>query len=60
MSAVIFYGLDTHFQSRSNSDMVVNYLGKKLLYVCESSGLRILNGRPWYPRSAKYVKMNKT
>lgn len=42
---VIFNGLYTRLQNRSNTDMGVNYLGNKLLSLCKNSGLRILNGR---------------
>lgn len=45
LSDVLFYGLDTCIQSRTNPDTVVNDLGNKLLSLCKSSGLRILNGR---------------
>lgn len=41
LSEVLFYGLDTRLQSRTNPDMVNNDLGIKLLYLCKSSGLRI-------------------
>ncbi|XP_056017143.1 uncharacterized protein LOC130053726 [Ostrea edulis] len=42
---LLFYGSDTQLQVRSNPDKVVNDLGNKLLSLCKSSGLRILNGR---------------
>ena len=42
---VLFYGLDSSLPVRVNPDNVVNDYGNKLLTLCKSSGLRILNGR---------------
>ena len=45
LGEVLFYGLDSSLPVRVNPDNVVNYYGSKLLTLCKSSGLRILNGR---------------
>ena len=45
LGEVLFYGLDSSLPVRVNPDNVVNDYGNKLLTLCKSSGLRILNGR---------------
>ena len=42
---VLFYGVYSNLPVRENPDTVVNDYGNKLLTLCKSSGLRILNGR---------------
>ena len=39
------YTTDNHFPKRNNSDIKINELGEKLLKMCISNRLRILNGR---------------
>ena len=41
---VLFYGLDSNLPVRVNPDNVVDDFGNKLLNLCKSSGLRIMNG----------------
>ena len=45
LGELLFYGSDVQLKVRSNPDKVTNDLGNKLLSLCKSSGLRILNGR---------------
>ena len=45
LSNVITYASDIDFTRRNSEDKTVNQFGRKLLSLCKSSGLRIVNGR---------------
>ena len=45
VSEILTYETDTVLPTRVNPDKTVNEYGRKLLSLCKSSGLRILNGR---------------
>ena len=45
VSEILTYETDTVLPTRVNPDKTVNGYGRKLLSLCKSSGLRILNGR---------------
>ena len=57
VSGIPTYETDTVLPTRVNPDKTVNKCGRKLLPLCKSSGLRILNGRHSHGLDRDYTFM---